>query len=120
MTINRRDLLAASAGLVATTGLGKFGMTSAFAQAAEPKYTPEQGASLRLLRWTPFVKGDAEIDARDCRSRIELQGASESVCGLFMFVLFEQSNADVIGAISFLAGGRCRRGVLTSSGALVY
>ncbi len=28
--------------------------------AAEPQYKPEEGASLRLLRWTPFVKGDEE------------------------------------------------------------
>ena len=31
----------------------------AFAQAT-PTYTPEEGASLRLLRWVPFVKGEEE------------------------------------------------------------
>jgi len=28
--------------------------------AAEPEYKPEAGASLRVLRWTPFVKGDED------------------------------------------------------------
>src|SRR4029079_1714392 len=32
----------------------------AFAQGAAPQYKPEQGASLRVLRWTPFVKGDED------------------------------------------------------------
>jgi multiple sugar transport system substrate-binding protein len=60
MSINRRDLLAASAGLAAAAGLGKFGVAPAFAQAAEPSYKPEEGASLRVLRWTPFVQGDED------------------------------------------------------------
>ena len=57
MTIKRREFLAASA---ATAGLAGFGIRPAFAQAAEPSYKPEEGASLRLLRWTPFVKGDED------------------------------------------------------------
>ena len=55
MKINRRDLLAASAGLAGAAGLGLTGSQPAFAQ--EPGYTPEAGASLRLLRWAPFVQG---------------------------------------------------------------
>jgi len=58
MKINRRDLLAASAGLAGAAGLGLTGGQPAFAQ--EPAYTPEAGASLRLLRWSPFVKGDED------------------------------------------------------------
>lgn len=54
MTISRRDLIKAGGGLVAASPFLS-GMP-AFAQgAAEPKYTPEKGAELRILRWSPFV-----------------------------------------------------------------
>ncbi|WEX08791.1 ABC transporter substrate-binding protein [Chelativorans sp. AA-79] len=59
MTIKRRDFLAGSAGLAGMAGLGALGLRPAFAE-SEPTYTPEEGASLRLLRWVPFVKGDEE------------------------------------------------------------
>src|SRR3954469_24875309 len=56
--IDRRKLLVASAGLVAGTALGgRFGTGQAFAQAL-PSYKPEEGASLRLLRWAPFVPAE--------------------------------------------------------------
>lgn len=54
MTITRRDTLKGAAALAAGTQLMA---GSALAQGA-PRYTPEPGASLRLLRWTPFVRGD--------------------------------------------------------------
>lgn len=57
MPIKRRDFLAGSAALAGMAGLSPLGVRPSFAQ-AEPSYTPEEGASLRLLRWTPFVKGD--------------------------------------------------------------
>lgn len=53
--IDRRTLMAGAAGLAATTTLGG----RAFAQAG-PSFTPEDGASLRLLRWVPFVAGEEE------------------------------------------------------------
>jgi multiple sugar transport system substrate-binding protein len=57
--IDRRKLLVASAGLVAGTALGgRFGVGQAFAQGAMPTYKPEEGASLRLLRWAPFVPAE--------------------------------------------------------------
>ncbi len=57
MTISRRDLLLGTAGLAAAGTVVQPG--TVFAQAASaPKYTPEPGATLRLLRWAPFVKGD--------------------------------------------------------------
>ncbi|SON58019.1 Maltose-binding periplasmic protein [Hartmannibacter diazotrophicus] len=59
MSINRRELLGTSAGLVVASGLGPLGVGRAFA-AEEPTYTPEAGASLRLLRWSPFVQGDED------------------------------------------------------------
>ncbi|PRA52623.1 ABC transporter substrate-binding protein [Brucella pituitosa] len=58
MTIRRRTFLAGTASLVGAAGLSGLGYSPAFA--AEPQYKPEEGASLRLLRWTPFVKGDEE------------------------------------------------------------
>jgi len=58
MTISRRDLLAGTAGLAGVSAFG--GMPNlAFAQ-AEPQFKPEPGASLRVLRWSAFVKGDEE------------------------------------------------------------
>ena len=60
MTFKRRDFLAASAALAGIAGLSPFGIRPSFAQGAEPTYKPEEGASLRLLRWTPFVKGDED------------------------------------------------------------
>lgn len=61
MTISRRDLLLGSAGLAAgVAGAQLIGSSPAFAQAAAPKFTPEPGATLRVLRWSPFVKGDED------------------------------------------------------------
>lgn len=54
MKISRRDLMAGAAGVAGAAGLG----FPAFAQ--EPDYKPEAGASLRVLRWAPFVKGDED------------------------------------------------------------
>lgn len=55
MTFNRRDLLATG---VAAGSLPLLGATPSFAQA--PTFKPEAGASLRVLRWAPFVKGDED------------------------------------------------------------
>lgn len=58
MTIRRRTFLTGTASLVGAAGLSGIGIRPSFA--AEPAYKPEAGASLRVLRWTPFVKGDEE------------------------------------------------------------
>jgi multiple sugar transport system substrate-binding protein len=59
MKFTRRDVIrttaAAAAGAVGSRYLG----APAFAQDA-PKFTPEAGATLRLLRWSPFVQGDED------------------------------------------------------------
>ena len=56
MTFSRRDLMLGGAGLAA---MSPFLGQPAFAQgAAEPKYTPEKGAELRVLRWSPFVPSE--------------------------------------------------------------
>ncbi len=79
MTINRRDLLAASAGLAAAAGLGQFGLAPAFAQGAEPAYKPEEGASLRVLRWTPFVQGDEDAWLANTKKFTEATGVQVRV-----------------------------------------
>lgn len=57
----RRDVIRTTAGLAAgLAGSRLIGGSPAFAQAAEPTYTPEPGASLRVLRWSPFVQTDEE------------------------------------------------------------
>ncbi|MDH7786053.1 multiple sugar transport system substrate-binding protein [Ochrobactrum sp. 19YEA23] len=58
MTIRRRTFLTGTASLVGAVGLSGMGIRPSFA--AEPEYKPEAGASLRVLRWTPFVKGDED------------------------------------------------------------
>jgi multiple sugar transport system substrate-binding protein len=60
MTLSRRDLLLGATGLAgAAAGSQILGATPSFAQAA-PTFTPEPGATLRVLRWAPFVKGDED------------------------------------------------------------
>src|SRR6476659_2993044 len=60
MPISRRELLAGmAAGAAMTPFAGPFLGGSAFAQ-AEPSYKPEEGATLRVLRWSPFVKAEEE------------------------------------------------------------
>lgn len=61
MTIDRRTFIAATASLTAGTALGGgLGLRRAFAQGAAAAFQPEEGASLRLLRWVPFVAGEEE------------------------------------------------------------
>ncbi|BAF90207.1 MULTISPECIES: ABC transporter substrate-binding protein [Azorhizobium] len=60
MTISRRDVLMGGAGLAGAAAMTGLSGTPSFAQAL-PKFEPEKGASLRVLRWSPFVK--AEEDA---------------------------------------------------------
>ncbi len=59
MKFTRRDVIrtgaAAAAGVVGSRLIG----SPAYAQSA-PTYTPEEGATLRGLRWSPFVPADEE------------------------------------------------------------
>src|SRR3954465_8008657 len=80
MTLSRRDLLLGTAGIaagVAGTQLSVFG--TAFAQSAAPQYKPEQGASLRVLRWTPFVKGDEDSWLANTKKFTEATGVEVRV-----------------------------------------
>ena len=70
MKINRRDLLAASAGIAGAAGFGLPGIRPAFAQ--EPTFTPEAGASLRLLRW--LLTHARDVDLLHCYSLAALPG----------------------------------------------
>ncbi|HLP68845.1 MAG TPA: ABC transporter substrate-binding protein, partial [Rhizobium sp.] len=72
MTIKRRTFLAGTAGLIGAGGLPAFGLRPALA--AEPTYTPEAGASLRLLRWAPFVQGDEEAWLANTKKFTEATG----------------------------------------------
>ncbi|HMO29874.1 ABC transporter substrate-binding protein [Enterovirga sp.] len=71
MSFNRRDLLAT--GLVAGT-LPLLGAQPGLAQA--PSYKPEAGASLRVLRWAPFVKGDEESWIANTKKFTEATGVA--------------------------------------------
>ncbi|ALA16700.1 MULTISPECIES: ABC transporter substrate-binding protein [unclassified Chelatococcus] len=74
MTVSRRDLLLGSAGLVAgAAGMSMLGSVPARAQSAM-KFTPEQGASLRVLRWSPFVKGDEDAWLANTKKFTEATG----------------------------------------------
>ncbi|MDQ7246390.1 ABC transporter substrate-binding protein [Dongia sedimenti] len=56
--LTRRQLVQSSAGIAAAgaVGAGLLGRRRAFAQ--DLKITPEEGATLRVTRWSPFVEGD--------------------------------------------------------------
>src|SRR3712207_2521826 len=59
MDFTRRDVIKTTAGLAAGAVSGSLLGRSAFAQEG-PKYQIEEGATLRLLRWSPFVQGDED------------------------------------------------------------
>jgi multiple sugar transport system substrate-binding protein len=73
--ITRRDLIAGAAGLAAGATLG---LPPAFAQGA-PTYTPEEGASLRLLRWVPFVPGEEEAWNANTKAFTEATGVQVQI-----------------------------------------
>jgi len=75
MSIDRRKLLQGGAALAAGAVLTSPFARPALAQAAgAPMFTPEQGASLRLLRWVPFVKGEEEAWNANTKAFTEATG----------------------------------------------
>lgn len=58
MKFTRRDVIRTTAGLAAGAMGSRLLGSSAFAQ--DLKFQPEEGATLRLLRWSPFVQGDED------------------------------------------------------------
>ncbi|WP_374312190.1 ABC transporter substrate-binding protein [Dongia sp.] len=78
MSFTRRDLLKTTAGLgAASMAPSLLGGRRAFAQ--DLSYKPEEGASLRLLRWSPFVKGDEETWLANTKKFTEATGVDVRV-----------------------------------------
>ena len=59
MKFTRRDVIRTTAAAAAAGVMGSRLTGQAFAQSA-PTYKPEEGATLRVLRWSPFVPTDEE------------------------------------------------------------
>ena len=75
MDISRRNLLMSGAGLAGAAALGGMAGSPAFAQgAAMPDFKPEPGASLRVLRWSPFVKGEEDAWIANTKKFTEATG----------------------------------------------
>src|SRR5690606_17098146 len=68
---SRRNFMIGTGGLVAgAAGLPLIGA----ARAEMPKYVPEKGASLRMLRWAPFVKGEEDAWLANTKKFTEATG----------------------------------------------
>lgn len=75
MPFNRRQVLAGTAGLAAGAALGGLSFPGrTFAQGQIPTFTPEEGASLRLLRWVPFVASEEEAWNANTKAFTEATG----------------------------------------------
>ena len=78
MKFTRRDVIKTTAGLAAGAMLPALhGSRKAFAQ--DLTYKPEDGASLRVLRWSPFVKGDEEQWLANTKKFTETMGVDVRV-----------------------------------------
>src|SRR5688572_2290683 len=78
MKFTRRDVIKTTAGLAAGAMLPALhGGRTAFAQ--DLTYKPEDGASLRVLRWSPFVKGDEEQWLANTKKFTETMGVDVRV-----------------------------------------
>lgn len=78
MKITRRDLLKTTAGIgAAAAAPSLLGGRKAFAQ--DLSYKPEEGASLRMLRWSPFVKGDEDAWLANTAKFTEMTGVEVRV-----------------------------------------
>jgi multiple sugar transport system substrate-binding protein len=77
-TFTRRRFLSTAG---AATALGATGqlLQSRPAQAATPRWEPEKGASLRLLRWKRFVQGDEDQFMANTHRFTELTGVAVAV-----------------------------------------
>src|SRR3546814_15650432 len=74
MAISGRDLLVTTAGLAAAAAGAKIlGPGPAFAQ-ADLKFEPEEGASLRQLRWSKFVQGAEHLCNANPKNFTEVTG----------------------------------------------
>lgn len=79
MSIDRRKLLQSTAAMAAAGAIiSPFRAGRAFAQAA-PSFTPEEGASLRLLRWVPFVEGEEKAWNENTAAFTEATGVEVTI-----------------------------------------
>jgi multiple sugar transport system substrate-binding protein len=77
MRFTRRNLLKTTAG--ASAGLFMPAMPGSPARAQDLSFKPEEGASLRLLRWSPFVKGDEDAWLANTKKFSEAAGVQVRV-----------------------------------------
>ncbi|HET6521490.1 MAG TPA: extracellular solute-binding protein, partial [Geminicoccaceae bacterium] len=75
--LTRRRLLGTAAAAAVAAGGSPVPWGSAAAQ--EVMFTPEPGASLRVLRWEPFVQGDGELWAANTEKFSRATGVSVTV-----------------------------------------
>ena len=79
MSFTRRDVIRTGAGLAAAGAMGsRFLGSTAFAQ-DDMTFQPEEGASLRLLRWSPFVQGDEDAWLANTKKFTEATGVEVRV-----------------------------------------
>src|SRR5437879_3257287 len=71
---SRRDFLKTTAGAAAAGTLGVGGATLSTDAFAQAKWTPEKGATLRVLRWKRFVQGDEDAWAANTKKFTEKTG----------------------------------------------
>jgi len=79
MSIDRRKLLQGGAAIAAGAVLTSPFIRPAFAQAGGAMFTPEEGASLRLLRWVPFVKGEEDAWNANTKAFTEATGVEVKI-----------------------------------------
>src|SRR3954466_3075207 len=78
----RREFLKGTAGAAAAGSLGVGGAVWSESAFAQGKWTPEKGATLRVLRWKRFVQGDEDkglenTKAFTAKTGIPVRGDSE-------------------------------------------
>ncbi|TIP34512.1 MAG: carbohydrate ABC transporter substrate-binding protein, partial [Mesorhizobium sp.] len=78
MKFTRRDVIRTTAGAAAGALGSRFVGSSAFAQEGLT-YKPEEGAKLRLLRWSPFVQGDEDQWLKNTKRFTEATGVEVRV-----------------------------------------
>jgi multiple sugar transport system substrate-binding protein len=77
--LNRRTILKSSASIAAASlGVGS-AIFSPFAQAQSMSFKPEQGAKLRVLRWSRFVQGDIDAYMANVKKFTEATGVEVRV-----------------------------------------
>jgi len=79
MSIDRRKLLQGGAAIAAGAVLTSPFIRPALAQAGGTMFTPEEGASLRLLRWVPFVKGEEDAWNANTKAFTEATGVEVKI-----------------------------------------